>query len=187
VRSSVCLLSSCTLLEVPVLSAHETMSSTGRSQKHCATSSYVAWRWAVLRSLGRPTAVTGRSRPFHHVSRTETYISVDLTYLITVEWRLRGEKIMEDWRSWLATSYLPIVIWNTFLIHRVPSPCLLNNVEHNYMYISRGRPPLWSSGSWPQIRRPGFDSRTSRKKKWWVWNGVHSASWVQLRSYLIEK
>jgi hypothetical protein len=24
-------------------------------------------------------------------------------------------------------------------------------------------------------------------EKQWVWNGVHSASWVQLRSYLIEK
>jgi hypothetical protein len=27
----------------------------------------------------------------------------------------------------------------------------------------------------------------STKKKEWAWNGVHSASWVQLRSYLIEK
>jgi hypothetical protein len=48
-------------------------------------------------------------------------------------------------------------------------------------------PPLWSSGqsSWLQIRRPGFDSRHYQKKKL-VWKGVHSASWVQLRSYLIE-
>jgi hypothetical protein len=40
------------------------------------------------------------------------------------------------------------------------------------------RPPLWSSGrsSWLQIRRTGFDSRHYQKKKWWVWNGVHSAS-----------
>jgi hypothetical protein len=37
------------------------------------------------------------------------------------------------------------------------------------------------------VRRPGFDSRHYQKKKYWVWNGVHSASWVQLRSYLIEK
>jgi hypothetical protein len=28
-------------------------------------------------------------------------------------------------------------------------------------------------------------TRFSEKK--WTWNGVHSASWVQLRSYLIEK
>jgi hypothetical protein len=37
-------------------------------------------------------------------------------------------------------------------------------------------------------RRPGSipcDTRFS--EKWWVWNGVHSASWVQLRSYLGEK
>jgi hypothetical protein len=27
------------------------------------------------------------------------------------------------------------------------------------------------------IRRPGFDSwHYQKKKKWWVWNGVHSAS-----------
>jgi hypothetical protein len=52
------------------------------------------------------------------------------------------------------------------------------------------RPPLWSSGlsSWLQILRPGFDSRHyQKKKKKCIWNGVHSASWLQLRSYLIEK
>jgi hypothetical protein len=63
-----------------------------------------------------------------------------------------------------------------------PDPDLLS-VSHEE------RPPLWSSGqsSWLQIRRPGFDSlHYQEKKKQWVWNGVHSASWVQLRSYLIE-
>jgi hypothetical protein len=37
-------------------------------------------------------------------------------------------------------------------------------------------------------RGPGsiFDA-TSFSEKQWVWNGVHSASWVQLRSYLKEK
>jgi hypothetical protein len=52
-------------------------------------------------------------------------------------------------------------------------------------------PPLWSSGqsSWLQIRRPGLDSRHYQKKKvvGLGLNGVHSALWVQLRSYLIEK
>jgi hypothetical protein len=40
------------------------------------------------------------------------------------------------------------------------------------------RPPLWSNGqnSWLQIRRPGFDSRHYQKKRYWVWNGVRSAS-----------
>jgi hypothetical protein len=44
--------------------------------------------------------------------------------------------------------------------------------------VTSVRPPLWSSGqsSWLQIRRPGFDSRQYQKKKYWVWNGVHSAS-----------
>jgi hypothetical protein len=55
-------------------------------------------------------------------------------------------------------------------------------------YVEEGRPPLWSSGqsSWLQI--PGSRVRFSgTTKKLWVWNGVHSASWVQLWSYLIEK
>jgi hypothetical protein len=49
------------------------------------------------------------------------------------------------------------------------------------------RPPLWFSGpsSWPQIQTIPGATRFSEKQ--WVWNGVHSASWVQLRSYLKEK
>jgi hypothetical protein len=35
-----------------------------------------------------------------------------------------------------------------------------------------------------QIPIPG-DTRFSEKL--WVWNGIHSASWIQLRSYLKEK
>jgi hypothetical protein len=46
----------------------------------------------------------------------------------------------------------------------------------------------------PVVRVPGYRSRgpgsipgaaTCSEKKW-VWNGVHSALWVQLRSYLKE-
>jgi hypothetical protein len=49
-------------------------------------------------------------------------------------------------------------------------------------------PPLWSSGrsSWLQIQMSGLDSRLYQIF-WRVWSGVHSASWVQLRSYLEEK
>jgi hypothetical protein len=44
------------------------------------------------------------------------------------------------------------------------------------------------------IRVPGYISigpgsipgATRIFEKWWVWNGVHSASWVQLRSYFEE-
>jgi hypothetical protein len=51
--------------------------------------------------------------------------------------------------------------------------------------IKNERPPLWPSG---QIQRNGFDSRSTRfSGKLWVWNGVHSVSWAQLRSYLEEK
>jgi hypothetical protein len=45
------------------------------------------------------------------------------------------------------------------------------------------------------VRVPGYRSRgrgsipgaTRLSEKWWVWNRVHSASWVQLRSYLKEE
>jgi hypothetical protein len=45
------------------------------------------------------------------------------------------------------------------------------------------------------VRVPGYRSiglgsipgATRFSEKWLVWNGVHSASWVQLRSYLEEK
>jgi hypothetical protein len=49
--------------------------------------------------------------------------------------------------------------------------------------------PLWSSGqsSWLQMQRSWFDSR--RYQIFWVvgLERVHSASWVQLRSYLKRK
>jgi hypothetical protein len=50
--------------------------------------------------------------------------------------------------------------------------------------------PLWSSGqsSWLQIQRSRFESwHYQIFREVVVWNGVHSASWVQLRSYLEEK
>jgi hypothetical protein len=45
------------------------------------------------------------------------------------------------------------------------------------------------------VRVPGYRFRgpgsipvaTRFSETWWVWNGVHSASWVQLMSYLEEK
>jgi hypothetical protein len=45
------------------------------------------------------------------------------------------------------------------------------------------------------VRVPGYRSRgpgsipgaTRFCEKYWVWNGVHSASWVQLKSYLKKK
>jgi hypothetical protein len=47
-------------------------------------------------------------------------------------------------------------------------------------------PPLWSSGqgSWLQIQGPGFDSRALQEKKVVGLELVHSASLIQLRSYL---
>jgi hypothetical protein len=41
------------------------------------------------------------------------------------------------------------------------------HVSKNKIILHFHRPPLWSSGqsSWLQIRRPGFNSDTTRKKK----------------------
>jgi hypothetical protein len=51
-----------------------------------------------------------------------------------------------------------------------------------------GGPPLWSSSQSSWSRGQGsIPGATRFSKKWWAWNGVHSASWVQLRSYLEEK
>jgi hypothetical protein len=52
-------------------------------------------------------------------------------------------------------------------------------------------PPLSSSGhsSWLQFQRSGVSipCTTRFSEKYWFWNGVWSASWIQLRSYLKEK
>jgi hypothetical protein len=38
-----------------------------------------------------------------------------------------------------------------------------------------------------RFRGPGAIPGSTRFSEKWIWNGVHSASWVQLRSYLKEK
>jgi hypothetical protein len=69
--------------------------------------------------------------------------------------------------SWLQNGGVLCLLWGTIWIY--------------ICYVEESRPPLWSSGqsSLLQIQRSGFNS--------WVWNWVHSALWVQLRSYLEEK
>jgi hypothetical protein len=44
---------------------------------------------------------------------------------------------------------------------------MASNQQENTPFSRERGPPLWSSGqsSWLQIRRPGFDSRHSQKKK----------------------
>jgi hypothetical protein len=52
------------------------------------------------------------------------------------------------------------------------------------MNIAVDRPPLWSSGrrSWLRSRGPGsIPSSTRFPQNKWVWNGMHSASWAQMR------
>jgi hypothetical protein len=73
--------------------------------------------------------------------------------------------------SWLQNGDVLWFLWGTNWIH--------------ICYVEESRPPLWFSGqsSWLQIQRLGFDFRRYQT----FWNGVHSASWIQLRSYLKEK
>jgi hypothetical protein len=68
------------------------------------------------------------------------------------------------------------------LDHRTKSSCFLRGLTW---------PPSWSSGqsSWLHMQRSGcsIPGTTRFSDKLWVWNGVHSASWVHLRNYLEEK
>jgi hypothetical protein len=76
--------------------------------------------------------------------------------------------------SWILNGDVLCSLWDTNWIY--------------ICYVEENRPLLWSSGQscWPQIQRSRFDSRCYQIF-WVVRNGVHSASWIQLRSYLEEK
>jgi hypothetical protein len=70
------------------------------------------------------------------------------------------------------------VIWLLFSRYEI----IFSNYNNRLKLPDR----LFGQSSWLQFRRSGFDSRHYRIF-WEVCNGVHSASWVQLRSYLEEK
>jgi hypothetical protein len=79
-------------------------------------------------------------------------------------------------RSWKCRVACAVVARNT--LTRV---CVL------YKAADETRPPLWPSGSWLQIQRSEFDSRCYHIfSEVAVWNGIRSASWVQLRRHLEE-
>jgi hypothetical protein len=66
---------------------------------------------------------------------------------------------------------------------RVPSKCVHQGLNVFVLVTLFSWPPLWSSG--PEVL--GSISGVSRfSEKQRVWNGVHSASWGQPRSYLEE-
>jgi hypothetical protein len=108
-------------------------------------------------------------------------------YLI---WRLCFVRLSQEYfSSYLATDSK--ITWDELTWEAMAKLAYnLNIVFEKYiinMWEQIYGPPPWSSGqsSWLQIQRPGF--RYYQKKKLWFWNGVHLASWVQLRSYLKEK
>jgi hypothetical protein len=85
-----------------------------------------------------------------------------------------GEKSNRIRKVWFPISLIPECAPSNFT-------CLVSFLVY-WLHISSGQ------SSWLQMERSGFDSR--RYQIFWevvVWNGVHSASWVQLRSYLKEK
>jgi hypothetical protein len=65
--------------------------------------------------------------------------------------------------------------------------CPAVHVMLNAETIYKRRTMIYTLLSYASRNFPGSIPGTTRKKTLWVWNGVHSASWVQLRSYLIEK
>jgi hypothetical protein len=74
--------------------------------------------------------------------------------------------------SRLTTLYASTTCYMACFLFKNIRPSLLDTVQ----------------SSWLQIRRSGFDSRATKfSVKQWVWNWVHSASWVQVRGYMKEK
>jgi hypothetical protein len=64
-------------------------------------------------------------------------------------------------------------VYSYFPLLSIADDCLCGLAVRVHSYRSRG---------------PGsFLSATRFSEKQWVWNGAHSASWVQLRNYLEEK
>jgi hypothetical protein len=102
-----------------------------------------------------------------------------LNYFSSLNSRSTNERDPPLWSSgqssWLHNGDVLCFLWDTNWIY--------------ICYVEESRPPLWSSGqsSWLQIQRSRVRFPCTTKKSSGVWNGVHSASWVQLRSYLIEK
>jgi hypothetical protein len=97
-----------------------------------------------------------------------------------VDWCAPFEDHLQNWLLPNFLSPLACVTLHTIIIM----------IKHLRGLIWTEWPPLWSScqSSWLQIRRPRFDSRHYQKKKV-VGSGMGctSASWVQIRSHLIEK
>jgi hypothetical protein len=100
------------------------------------------------------------------------------------------------------TEKLSPLTWGRKRIIQFSKRCVPKSVEYRMMDRVRKPihskrpfticPPLWSSGL--VVRVPGYRSggpgsipdATWFPEKCWVWNGVPSASWVQLRNYLEE-
>jgi hypothetical protein len=67
---------------------------------------------------------------------------------------------------------------------------VFDDAQCSYSIIYRANgPPLWSSGqsSWLQTQGSRVRFPGTTKKKLWVGNGVHSASWVQTEELLDRK
>jgi hypothetical protein len=79
--------------------------------------------------------------------------------------------------------------------HRMQNACSWWRGQTNKLRGLSPRANYTNSKCGLVVRVPGYRSSgpglipgaTRFSEKWWVWNGVHSASWVQLRSYLKEK
>jgi hypothetical protein len=90
---------------------------------------------------------------------------------------------------WYETGRSPEPVWTMWRENVLPLP---GNEPRSFSQIFVDRPIDRLCGL--VVRVPGYRSRgpgsipgtTRFSEKQWVWNGVHSASWVQFRSYLEE-
>jgi hypothetical protein len=99
------------------------------------------------------------------------------------------QKIFKSWKCSSECRFLNL--FSVSLDQQLPENVSL--YQHNLLCFRRV--VVGSSSCSLVVRVPGYRSRglgsipgaTRFSEKWWVWNGVHSASWLQSRSYLKEK
>jgi hypothetical protein len=119
----------------------------------------------------------------------------DLTYgflsELQLSWIMHGPPSPVLFRSNTETVNTVPLLCSKHL-HTAKSLSAQYNAAAKFVWAVAEGSPKWK-GTYDRlcdlvVRGPGSIPGTTRfSEKYWVWNVVHSASWVQLRSYLEEK
>jgi hypothetical protein len=135
--------------------------SSEQTFRHEWISAWMRFTWHVLllsshiSHVRRARQGGGESLLQHHLTMTYPFLAIGrLVHLLPHNW---------SWREWV----LAVGLMNG-RVHRNHA-LLIEKTQFPhyevYFVILTVTAPLWSSGSWLQIRRPGFDSWHYQKKK----------------------